>query len=317
MSHHHLTIEERACIAVYYKEKRSITEIARLLNRNKSTISREIKRNPSRDEGYNAIGAQRKYNSRRKKSVRPKRLLTENGLYNLIYQGLEKYWSPEQIVNTLPKGFDISICTIYRAIQSGLFPKEICQKLRRYGKKLKHKKRKGVCYDFSEVRTIDKRSPAVNRRSTYGHWELDTVVLRPECGCHLATFVERKSRFLIVRKIANKKARTMSDAIIEALGTFPSKMVKTLTVDRGLEFTDWKRVEEALKVKVYFCNAYSPWQRGTNENTNGLLRQFFPRRKLLPTISDDLVEAAQNLINDRPRKCINWASPYQSFFRCI
>lgn len=317
MSHHHLTIEERACIAIYFKEGKNVTEISELLRRDKSTISRELMRNHSRDEGYNAIGAQRKYNKRRKKCVRTTRLSTDKKLYEIVCAGLEKCWSPEQIVNTLPEGYHISVSTIYRGVDAKLFPKETHKKLRRYGKQLKHKKPKGVCYDFSQVRTISERPFEMYDRSEVGHWELDTVVLRPECGCHLATMVERNKRLLLVKRIENKKATTMSDTIIQAMKDLPKEIRKTLTVDRGLEFTDWKRMEQELDVKVYFCDPYKPYQRGSNENTNGLLRQFFPRRTILPPITDDLVLKVQNLINNRPRKCLNWLSPYQSFFRCI
>ena len=276
MSYHHLTIEERACIAQYYKNGLKISEIAKLIKRNKSTISRELKRNPSKNEGYNAIGAQRKYNKRRKKCIRHK-VLENQLLYEFVTFGLSQYWSPDQIVNKLPEPLSISISTIYRAIDNKMFDEVVASRLRRYGKNLKRQlhKTKNICYDFSSVRTLHERPKEVETRDEFGHWELDTVVLRKECGCHIATFVERKTRYAIFVKIKDRKAKTMADAIIEKLSVFPDYAVKTLTVDRGLEFTDWKRVEEKLHTKVYFCDSYSPWQRGTNENTNGLLRQFF------------------------------------------
>jgi len=187
-------------------------------------------------------------------------------------------------------------------------------KLRRYGKRLTHKqKKKGRAYDFSQVRSIAERPSSVQKRNRYGHWELDTIVLRKESGCHIATFVERKSRFVIIRKISNKKAATMSEAIIGAFSSIPYNLRKTLTVDRGLEFTDWQRLEAELGVKVYFCDPYSPHQRGSNENTNGLIRQFFPRRTILPKITNQLLLKVQCLINNRPRKCLRWKSPYQDF----
>ena len=263
------------------------------------------------------IGAQRKYNSRRKKCVR-KQLLTPgpgSPLREKVCEGLSKYWSPEQISNTLPKDMRICYSTIYRAIKKKLIPREFAEKLRRYGKNRNHgSKAKGIAYDFSAVRSIASRPKSVNNRNRYGHWELDTIVLRNECGCHLATFVERKSRLLLIRKIHNKKAVTMGDAIIAALGALPQKLRKTLTVDRGLEFTDWQRIEKELDVSVYFCDPYSPHQRGTNENTYGLVRQFFPRRTILPTITDDFVASVQSFINHRPRKCLLWLSPSSNLF---
>jgi len=309
MSYHHLTIEERACIQIFYKKGMGSTAIAKELNRSKSSISRELRRNPSRDEGYNATGAQRKYNARRKRCVRNTILRSNKDLFDKVCEGLSKYWSPEQISNTLPKKMKVCCSTIYRAIRNKHIPKEYCAKLRRYGKMLKRGKSRGKAYDFSQVRTLSQRPETVNNRGRYGHWELDTVVLRPECKCHLATFVERKSRLLLIRRITNKKAATMSDVIINAFHSVPARFRKTFTVDRGLEFTDWQRIEKELGVKVFFCDPYSPHQRGTNENTNGLVRQFFPRRTILPAITDALVDQVQSLINGRPRKCLLWSAP--------
>jgi IS30 family transposase len=313
MSYTHLTIEERACIYQYYKNNLNVSEIANLLGRDKSTISRELRRNHSRDEGYNAIGAQRKYNKRRKKCKR-KKILSNPIFYETVRNCLEKYWSPEQISNTLPKGINVSTSTIYRALNNNEFPITAKKKQRRYGKYLKrNRKSKGVAYDFSEVRSIEKRPLSVINRKEFGHWELDSIVLRSECGCHIASFVERKTRYLICCKLENKTAKCMTEAIIKELGTLPSHCVKTLTVDRGLEFTGWKEVEKALRAKVYFCDPYSPHQRGTNENTNGLIRQFFPRRKLLPPVTQQRIKEVQNLINERPRKILNFNTPYQKF----
>lgn len=310
MSYHHLTIEERACIGVYFKENKSITEIANLLHRSKATISRELRRNNSRDEGYNPIGAQRKYNVRRRKCVRETLLLTNKKLYDKVCAGLALTWSPEEIVNRLPAKWKICASTIYRGVKKKIIPKDYSANLRHYNKQYRRKTTTSQAYDFSQVRTISQRPPSVANRNRYGHWELDTIVLRPECNCHLATFVERKSRLVLIRKIANKKAKTMSDTIIEAFRNIPEKYRKTFTVDRGLEFTDWQRVEKELGVKVYFCDPYSPQQRGTNENTNGLIRQFFPRRTLLPEITYDLVQSVQMLINTRPRKVLKWRASF-------
>lgn len=313
MSYKHLTIEERACIALYYKNNLKISEIAVLIGRSKSTISRELRRNHSRDEGYNAIGAQRKYNKRRKNCVK-KQLLSNEGIYDLVKSGLEEYWSPEQVSNTLPEGYVVSTSTIYRALNNNMFPLSTKKKQRRYGKQLKrNRKTKGVAYDFSEVRTIEQRPISVLSREEFGHWELDSIVLRPECGCHIASFVERKTRYLLCCRIENKTAKCMTKAIIRELGKLPKGSIKTLTVDRGLEFTGWKTIEKELNVEVYFCDPYSPHQRGTNENTNGLIRQFYPRRKLLPPITEEGVKKVQHLINTRPRKILNYDTPYQRF----
>lgn len=309
MSYHHLTIEERACIYQFIKNGLSLTEIAKMLNRSKSCISRELRRNASRDEGYNAIGAQRKYKKRGKRSVRRLVLETNQVLMDMVKAGMERYWSPEQIANTLPDGYHVGVNTIYRAIKRKLIPVEQASKLRRYGK-LDSRKKSGNKGTYREVRTYAERPEHILEREQVGHWELDTIVLRNECGCHLATMVERKTRGLLVRRIADKKSQTMADTIIAAMKTLPQYALKTLTVDRGAEFADWKRIESELGVKVYFADPCKPSQRGTNENTNGLLRQFFPRREILPVVTDSFVAHVQRLINNRPRKILHWLSPH-------
>ena len=309
MSYQHLTIEERACIHKYIKDGLNQTKIASLLNRSKSCISRELKRNESRDEGYNPVGAQRKYNKRRKNCVRKRVLESNKKLIKKVKGGLGRYWSPEQIVNSLPSKYHVGISTIYRAVKAKRIPVKYAEKLRRYKKTGKKTKSKNMG-TYKNVRTFAERPAHIMNRAQIGHWELDTVVLRNECGCHLATMVERKTRGLLVRKIMNKKAETMADTIIAAMSSLPRRALKTLTVDRGAEFAEWKRIEEALGVKVYFADPYKPSQRGTNENTNGLLRQFFPRRKILPPITDSFVAEVQDLINNRPRKVLHWRSPH-------
>lgn len=307
MSYYHLTIEERACIAQYLNNGLKIREIARLLNRSPSTISREVNRNKNHKGKYYAVGANRKYNVRKRNSRMKPLLSVKSELYELVSQGLDLYWSPEEISNCLPEGYRISTSTIYRAINKKLFPKDICKKLRRYGKKVKKSDKRGVSYDFSKVHQISERPLSVLSREEFGHWELDTLVLYCGENGYLATMVERKSRFTVVVRLPDKKAATMTDAIIAALGRLPKKAVKSLTVDRGLEFTDWERLEEAFDAKVYFCDPYSPEQKPTIENINGSLRQFYPRRnKSNFVFSPDM---AASLLNCRPRKVLNWLSP--------
>ncbi|MFI3141211.1 MAG: IS30 family transposase [Clostridia bacterium] len=313
MSYYHLTINNRKDIERYFKQGKKITEIANLMGFHKSTISRELKRNLNNQNKYNAIGADRKANARHKNCGRKAIITIDKKAYEIIATGLDLYFSPEEIANSMPKNHKVSTCTIYRALKQKLFDKYLHKKLRRYGKNNKKGTKKGICYDFSQVRTLDQRNSSVFNRNRFGHWELDTIILHPENGYHLATFVERKSRYLLMRKIPNKKAVTMSNAIIDAFKTVPEKYRLSLTVDRGLEFTDWQRVEKELNTKVYFCDPYSPWQRGSNENTNGLIRQFFPRGKVFKQVTSDDVSFVQYLLNIRPRKCLNWKSPISVF----
>ena len=156
MSYHHLTIEERACIYRYFKDGIKPSTIATLLNRSKSCISRELSRNASRDEGYNPVGAQRKYNKRRKNCVRKRVLEADEKLMEKVKAGLDRYWSPEQIVNTLPTGYHVGISTIYRAVKAKLIPVEYAVKLRRY-RKPHAKKKPGNKGTYGEVRTYTDR----------------------------------------------------------------------------------------------------------------------------------------------------------------
>lgn len=310
MSYKHLTTNERDCIAVNLGKGLGIREIAKLLNRSPSTISREISRNKNNRGQYYAIGANRKSNKRKKVARKKSVLSTNPDLYYFILVCLQSYWSPEQIANFVPKEYGVSTSTIYRALKKNLFPKIAKQKLRRYRRKKKGSK-KGACYDFSAVRKFEERPLSVLSRKEFGHWELDTIVLYCGENGYLATMVERKTRYTIIVRIPNKKSTTMADAIITALGKFPKKAVKSLTVDRGLEFADWERLEKELDTKVYFCDPYSPEQKPTVENTNGLIRQFYPRRKKCDFSMDASLVA--ELLNSRPRKVLNWSSPVAAF----
>lgn len=314
MSYYHLTIENRKSIERFYHLGYRISKIAALTGFHKSTISRELRRNPSRDYGYNAIGAQRKATKRRKNSVAKPKLLTNPQSYQAVAKGLCLYFSPEEIAHSMPEECRVCTSTIYRAIKKKILPKQLAKNLRYYTKKFSSKESTTKNTGNSAIKNISTRPKIIETRTTFGHWELDTVVYREECKFHLATFVERKSGYLIVTKIPDKKAQTMTDVIIKAFKQIPVAYRLSLTVDNGMEFSNWEAIEAALPgTKVYYCDPYSPWQRGSNENTNGLIRQFLPRKKILLDVTDEDVKHIQHLLNIRPRKCLNWNSPAQLF----
>lgn len=312
MSYHHLSIQERACISVYVQEGKNQSEIAQLLQRNKSTISREFHRNNNNLGQYNACGAMRKYNKRRKRCIRAYRIQEHNELYVAIFEGLEQYFSPEQIVHTLPPNLSAGLSTIYRAIKRKLFPKTTAMKLRRY-RKISKSRKDQKHNDYSDAKSIKERPFDFYDRSEIGHWELDTVVLAPQYGCHLATMVERYSRYTLIALLPNKSARSMTEALVDSLSVLPASLRKTLTADHGLEFSYWREIEQRLNVQMFFAQPYKPYQRGTNENTNGLIRQFFPRGLFLSNVDISKVLWANHLLNLRPRKCLNWKSPSEVF----
>ncbi len=314
MSYYHLTIEDRKSIERLYQQGRSVTDIASLVGVHKSTISRELRRNPSRDHGYNALGAQRKAKKRRKNSVNRPILAQKGAAREAVIKGLKLSFSPEEISNTMPEEYRVCTTTIYRALKRKMLPKKLQQSLRYYWKKFGPKGNTPQNTGNSKIKNISTRDEIIETRSTFGHWELDTIVYRKECGFHLATFVERKSRFVFITKLPNKKVETMNKAIIDAFKQIPVEYRLTLTVDNGMEFSDWQTIEAALPgTTVYYCDPYSPWQRGTNENTNGLIRQFLPRKKILLNVTDKYIQRIQYLLNIRPRKCLNWQSPLQLF----
>ena len=323
MNYIHLTIEERACITRFKEMKLSIREIARMINRNPSTISRELKRNSYKTgirgsiTRYVPTNAQNKYKIRRLNCHRP----TKNNVQVISYisDKIQLHWSPDQIINrdedNKPKDFP-SLSTIYRWIHFGYIPKTQITHLRRQGRFKRPAETRGK---FNLGKTIKKRPKEVFKRNTFGHWEADTVVsgkidnytLKSKyCFVSLA---ERKTRLYLVKWIPDRKEETVTKAIIELLKDFPKEAVKTITCDRGKEFAGWKSIEEELKTNIYFADPYCAWQKGTNENSNGLLREFYPKQMDLSQTNEKEVQQVIELLNNRPRKCINYKTPNELF----
>ena len=228
----------------------------------------------------------------------------------MIEYYLKLTWSPEQISNTILKGI-ISFKSIYRWIYDGTILLGDLSCLRQKGKRRKPRETRGR---FNIGTSIHQRPKEVKNRETFGHWELDTIVSSrgKSKGC-LATFVERQTRFYVAIKLENRSASEMYRAINELYEHFPKDTFKTYTVDRGKEFACYSEVETNLNVPVYFADAYSSWQRGSNENANGLLREFFPKKTDLARISDQEINMALCLINHRPRKCLDWKTSFELF----
>ncbi|MGL5245755.1 MAG: IS30 family transposase [Sarcina sp.] len=307
-------MNERCCIVEYLNFGWSISKIARELNRNKSTISREIKRN-NLNGCYSAHSAEELYKLRRTK-CKPKGKLSNATLVNYVQEKLNNHWSPEQIagritIDNITNGVYISFSTIYRWIYNDYLNKCYVKLLRRKGKSLRPKETRGK---FNIGKTIKDRPKEVRKREILGHWELDTVVSsRGKSKACLSTYVERKTRLLKIKLMPNRKADTFNKYCFEAFKTFNNKSLKTLTVDRGKEFAGYIELEDSLKVDVYFADPYSSWQRGTNENTNGLIREFFPKKFDFSTITQYEVDIVENIINSRPRKCLDFKTPFEVF----
>ena len=304
MSYIHLTIEKRSQIEVLRKEGYSVRRIASLIGVHHSTVAREL----NRIEGeYSAIKAQQLAISKSANKGRPTKLTPQ--LAALIESRLQQTWSPEEIVGAELVGV-LSFKTIYSWIHRGFL--DVTEKvLRRKGKKPGTQEKRGR---FNVKKTIKDRPQEVENREIFGHWELDTMVSSrgQSKGC-LATFVERKTRFYIAIKMDNRSKDSMFLAISSLYNTLTSKLLKTFTVDRGKEFACFEQVETEFGIPMYFADAYAAWQRGSNENSNGLLREFFPKKTDLAKVTLDKLTEALMLINNRPRKCLGFKTPFDMF----
>ena len=303
----------------------SIREIARSLQRPPSTISREVARNGGRTH-YRAVAAEARA---WRQAERPKqcRLALEPKLRALVAAKLELDWSPEQIAGWLKRAYPtdvrmhISHETIYRTLYvqaRGALKKELLAHLRR-----RHPLRRSRRYSTTgqprgqiiDAMPIAARPASVDDRAVPGHWEGD--LLAGAKHTHIATLVERQSRFVQLIKVPHKDAATVVRALTRRVQRLPDGLMESLTWDRGLEMAQHKRFTIATDVQVYFCDPQSPWQRGTNENTNGLLRQYFPKGTDLSTISQARLNAIALRLNARPRKTLGFMTPAEKLAETV
>lgn len=278
-----LTLKDRECILLGVTLNDTYQVIAEKIGCSKATVSREIKRNGGR-KAYSAVKAQENYQGRRLKSRRP-RLLTDLKLRDFVLHCIvQRQWSPEQISGRLVhenSEWHVSYNTIYRGIErDNLGIKRKNHEARGFARKLRHRgktrKVKG---------TIKERPVSCENRSWFGHWESDTV--RGKTGrSALVTLVDRKSRYLLSQRVPKVNAKNVTQAMIDLLHTVTPKRVRTLTPDRGTEFAGYREVSQELSIPVYFPDPHASQQRGTNENTNGLIREYFPKGTDLDQLTD-------------------------------
>jgi IS30 family transposase len=311
-----LRLQEREEISRGIAGGATVREIARVLRRAPSSISRELRRNGGR-EGYRACRAEQAawHRARRPK---PYRLSCNTRLRELVQQKLQQRWSPEQISGWLARAFagndsmQVSPETIYRSLfiqARGLLKKELVKQLRR-----KHRMRMPRAAStrlppsqIQDAVRISERPPQVQDRAVPGHWEGD--LLAGSKNSHIATLVERHSRFLMLVKVQGKDTHSVVSALTRQVRKLPAHLRQSLTWDRGVEMADHKRFTLATDVQVYFCDPRSPWQRGTNENTNGLLRQYFPKGTDLSVHPQTVLDQVALQMNQRPRKTLGFATP--------
>ncbi len=319
-----LSLEERECISRGIAAGNSLREIARQINRSASTVSREIQRNGG-ISCYRAVEADQ---AAWKRAVRPKqcKLVQQIRLARMVATRLKRLWSPQQIAGWLkqqyPKDerYHVSHETIYKTLYiqaRGALKKELMQHLRsgrvmRRSKKSTLKTGPGKIVDAV---SISERPPSVDDRAIPGHWEGDLIV--GSNNSYIATLVERQTRLVMLAKVSNKTTNVVVNALIKQSKKLPKELYKSLTWDRGSELAGHKDFTMATDIEVYFCDPSSPWQRGSNENTNGLLRQYFPKGTDLSVYSQAELNKVARQLNERPRKTLDYKTPAERFNVCV
>lgn len=325
MSYTHLTQQERYVISHLKIAGVSLREIGRRLGRDHTAISREIKRNgPTYPNGVYWYDFTHPTAIKRRYKARHHRRKNQAKLVAYVEAKIRLDWSPEAISARLRLDYPTdeqmrtSPETIYRWIylDAGQNGDLYCH-LRRHHKKRRRQKRYGSGRRFIPGRvSIDQRPPIVATRERFGDWEGDTMEGGKGTG-GLATHVERKCRYLLAAKLTDKKATTMTDQSIKSFLRTPRALRQTLTVDNGKEFSQFKELEAKTGLKVYFADPYAAWQRGTNENTNGLLRQYFPKGTDFQCVSEEYLAIVVKKFNNRPRKCLNYQTPHEVFCQAL
>ena len=320
-----LTMSEREEISRGVVAGHSFRSIAMSLGRAPSTVSREINRN----------GGRRRYRANRAdqaawdRAHRPKRckLVENRALARIVAKKLKQLWSPEQIAGWLKRAYpndenyQVSHETIYRSLYiqaRGALKKELLQHLRRTRvmRRSRHHTQKTADHGrITNTVSISERPAAVEDRAVPGHWEGDLLI--GSKSSQIATLVERHTRYVMLAKVKSRHTETVINALIKQARKLPTELYKSLTWDRGKEMADHKRFTLATDIEVYFCDPRSPWQRGSNENTNGLLRQYFPKGTDLSVHSQAKLSAVARQLNARPRKTLNFATLAERFNQCV
>jgi IS30 family transposase len=317
-----LSLSEREEISRGIAAARSLRSMARLLGRAPSTVSREIKRNGGYDR-YRAAGADEHAWARARRPKRCK-LANDPRLRQRVVSKLELNWSPEQIAGWLKRLHPedercrVSHETIYRSLYvqaRGVLKKELVRHLRSKRSMRRPRRTGDQRGQIADLVSISKRPATVEDRAVPGHWEGD--LLSGSNNSYIATLVERHTRYVTLAKVANKDTQTVVSALIKQATTIPNELYRSLTWDRGKELADHRRFTLTTNVDVYFCDPQSPWQRGSNENTNGLLRQYFPKGTDLSVYTQAQLNRVARQLNERPRKTLGFQTPAERFTACV
>jgi len=320
-----LTLSEREEISRGLAAGRSLRSIALRLGRSPSTVSREVKRNGGR-QPYRANKAEQAAWDR---AHRPKtcKLVQNPALALIVTEKLQLEWSPRQIAGWLKytypddENYQVSHETIYLTLfiqARGALKKELLQHLRRTRAMRRSRHHTQKTKDHGRITntvSIRERPAEADDRAVPGHWEGDLI-----CGSNnsqIATLVERHTRFVMLVRVPSKDTKTVINALIKQAHKLPRELYKSLTWDRGKEMADHQRFTLATDIKVYFCDPQQPWQRGSNENTNGLLRQYFPKGMDLSNVHQNRLNAVARRLNERPRETLQFRTPAERFAQCV
>ncbi len=326
MIYKHFSVEEREKIQRGLWEKKSYRAIARDLGRSPASVSREIRRNlPPQYFHYAPRLANERALEHRKRRGREDRLKNK-ALRVYVISHLKIGWSPEQIAATAKNAVGISISheAIYQFVyarvskasnliyahQEDLRPYLAWHRRQRMKKGL----RKPYRIDKGPLPSIESRPKEVAERIYVGHWEDDSIIRSPSIPVGLRTTNERKSGIVFINKAHERTMKESNRITMERFSKLPPQLRKTLTRDRGAENLGYKILQKELDIKIYFAHAYSSWERGSNENTNGLIRRFFPKKTDFRNITDEEIRMVERLLNSRPRKRLGWKTPYQVFY---
>ncbi|OGE39862.1 transposase [Candidatus Daviesbacteria bacterium RIFCSPHIGHO2_12_FULL_47_45] len=319
----HLDIFERETLSQLLFRGGSLTDIAKVMGRDKSTLSREISKCRLGRFGYRALTAQALVEQRTHLPKRPKKILNNPLLESEIFKYLRMKWSPEQIANRLKMEYPNepsmqisheSIYTYLFCLPKGELRKELLSYLRQHIRTRRkrqntHSKRGQI----PNMISIEERPQEVEPRIIPGHWEGDLIIGKDHASA-LGTLVERTTRATLLVPLKERDAKSVRRAFQREVRKLPKQMKLSLTYDRGKEMSEHQLFTKNTKVQVYFAHPQSPWERGTNENTNGLLRQYFPKGKTdFNKLTRKEIKRIQNQLNGRPRKVLNWYTPFEVF----
>jgi len=314
MNYQQLSQEERYTIMAFLKTGYSLTDVARVIGRHKSTVSRELSRN-RRPTGYYTPKVAHDYAvARRHKARRGSNFTKEQ--WQIILFLIRQDFSPEQVSNIISKYFSFTMSheTMYQYI---LYDKKHGGSIYKHLRFVPKRRRKRYNSHDSRgrlagKRMINDRPSEINSRSTIGHWEGDTVIGSDRHHC-IVTLVERKTGFVIIKKIHARTAVEVNKACIAAIREHGRKFI-SITFDNGTEFHGYKQLEELFPITCYFANPYHSWERGTNENTNGLIRQYIPKKSCMKNITQTTCDRIAYKLNTRPRKRLGFKTPYEVYY---